>query len=296
MWNHIALKYGISLWSAMVITDPKNLESILNILVKNNKYIWWWLGVWFKDSGYEILKKSEFGFVQPVADAMQSINFVAHFWDEIHGANSDASGYVESLDDMLKQNNTSLEGKNIVLLWAWGTTRGIALELALRGVEKITLYNRTVEKAQHIAENVNGQKPWVAFFAWENEIKNILKDSVDVVINLTTKWADGKFEAYSWMTPITSPEENLKSSKEILEQLYLKNKNIIISDINLTKSSTTPLLEQAKEVGLQTLDGKAMVVYQWVEAIWTVFGDKIIEKWGSKDEVKQEQMQLILKK
>jgi hypothetical protein len=38
-----------------------------------------------------------------------------------------------------------------------------------------------------------------------------------------------------------------------------------------------------------------MVVYQWVDAIWTVFGDKIIEKWWSKEEVKQLLIDLIIK-
>jgi len=41
--------------------------------------------------GWEFLRNKENYFVDPVADAMQSTNFVAHFGDEIHGYNSDAA-------------------------------------------------------------------------------------------------------------------------------------------------------------------------------------------------------------
>jgi shikimate 5-dehydrogenase len=48
----------------------------------------------------------------------------------------------------------------------------------------------------------------------------------------------------------------------VLEEFKSINPNIIISDINLTKTQTTPLIEIAKKEGLPTLDGKLMVIYQ----------------------------------
>jgi hypothetical protein len=39
-----------------------------------------------------------------------------------------------------------------------------------------------------------------------------------------------------------------------------------------------------------------MVVYQWVQAIRTVFGDKIIEAWGNKTEVQEELIKVIFGK
>ena len=68
-----------------------------------------------------------------------------------------------------------------------------------------------------------------------------------------------------------------------------------MSDINLTKTGTTPLLDIARQVWLPTLDGKGMVVYQWVDAIRTVFGDQIIKKWWSKEEVREKLIKKILK-
>jgi hypothetical protein len=36
-----------------------------------------------------------------------------------------------------------------------------------------------------------------------------------------------------------------------------------------------------------------MVIYQGVQAIWTVFGDKIIQAGGTKQELKEELLKII---
>ena len=55
---------------------------------------------------------------------------------------------------------------------------------------------------------------------------------------------------------------NLRESKRLLQAFKKRNPDIIVSDINLTKTKTTPLLEDAKSLGIETLDGTVMVVYQ----------------------------------
>jgi shikimate 5-dehydrogenase len=278
----------------MVIIKTENLAKIFEILRLNDKYIWWWLWVWFKDFGREFLRSQEKYFVNPIADAMQSTNFVAHFWNEIHGYNSDATWYCESLEDKFKEIWETLTDKTIVMLGAWWTARWIALELVNRGIQKLIIINRTLSKAQFIADNLNLIKPDVAVAADEQFIFDI-KEHIDAIINLTTKWADGDLEKFSWLTPSWSLEENLAMSKQLLETFSKENSKLIVSDINLTKNWTTPLLDIARQVWLLTLDGKKMVVYQWVDAIRTVFGDKIIQKWWTKEEVRQKLIDKILK-
>jgi len=299
MWNFIAQEYGLNIKTSMVVSKAENLAKILEVLRSNDKYLGWGLGVWFKDSGRDLLhnkeKEKEKYFVDPVADAMQSTNFIAHFGDEIHGYNSDAAGYCESLADKFKEIWEELTDKTILMLGAWWTARWIALELVHREIKKLIIINRTLSKAQLIADNLNTIKPNIAIAANEDFVFEI-KNDIDAIINLSTKWADGDLENFSWLTPASwSIEENLTTSKEVLENFSEKNPKLIVSDINLTKNWTTPLLDIAKQVGLPTLDGKGMVVYQWVDAIWTVFGDKIIQKWWSKEEVRQKLIDKILK-
>lgn len=295
MWNFIAQEYGLDIKSSMVIIKTENLAKIFEVLRLNDKYIWWWLWVWFKDFGWEFLSSQKKYFVNPIADAMQSTNFVAHFGDEIHGYNSDATWYCESLEDKFKEIWTNLIDKTIVMLGAWWTARWIALELVHRGIKKLIIINRTIAKAQFIADNLNQIKPDIAIAADEQFIFD-LKERIDAIVNLTTKWADWDLEKFSWLTPANwSVDDNISSTQNLLENFSKTNSKLIVSDINLTKTWTTPLLDIAKQIWLSTLDWKGMVVYQWVEAIWTVFGDKIIQKWWTKEEVRQKLIDKILK-
>ncbi len=288
MWNFIAKEYNLDIKTSMVIAKAENLARIFDILNKDKKYRWGWLGVWFKIAGWELLHSDQAKyFVDPVADAMQSTNFVAHFGDEIHGYNSDAAGYCESLTDKFKEIWEEITDKTIVMLGSWGTARWIALELAHREIKKIIIINRTLAKAQTIADGLNSIKANIATASDEESIFG-LQEHIDAIINLTTKWADWELEKFSWLTPSSwSVEDNLSMSKQLLEKFREENPKLIVSDINLTKTWSTPLLDIAKEVGLPILGWMPMVVYQWVDAMWTVFGDQIIQAGGSKEEVKQ---------
>ncbi|MCX6825348.1 MAG: saccharopine dehydrogenase NADP-binding domain-containing protein [candidate division SR1 bacterium] len=295
MWNFIAKEYGLDIKTSMVVAKAENLAKIFDVLRLNKDYLGGGLGIGFKDTGYGLLHSDENKyFVDPVADAMQSTNFVAHFGNEIHGYNSDAAGYCESLTDKFKEIGKDMLEKNIIMLGAGGTARGIALELVHRGIKKLIIVNRTLEKAQAIADKLNIIKPDVAVAMNEESIFSF-KEHIDAIINLSTKGADGNLEKFSGLTPASSLEENLASSKQLLQSFAKENPKLIVSDINLTKTLTTPLLDIAKEIGLPVLDGRGMVVYQGVDAIWTVFGDKITAKGGTKDEVRQKLIKEILK-
>jgi len=60
MRNHISEKYNLGIKNSMVIIQPEHFTQILDILQKNIKYIWWWLGVWFKDIWRKIIKEKKY--------------------------------------------------------------------------------------------------------------------------------------------------------------------------------------------------------------------------------------------
>ncbi|MDD5213811.1 MAG: hypothetical protein PHG82_05285 [Candidatus Gracilibacteria bacterium] len=296
MWNYIASEYSLDIKNSMVIIKRENLAEILKVLKLNNKYIGGGFGVGFKDTGWDLLNREEGYFVNPIADEMQSTNFVAHFGDEIHGYNSDATGYSESLTDKFKEIGEDITDKTILLLGAGGTARGIALELVNRGIKKLIILNRTVSKASDIADKLNVIKPGICEVGDENSVSSI-DYKLDAIINLSTKGADGDFEKLSGLAPASLGEEgNIFMTNNLLDKFSSLNSKLIVSDINLTKTGTTPLLDIASEKNLETLDGKFMVVYQGTEAIWTVFGDKIIAKGGTKEDVKKKLLKFILNK
>lgn len=295
MWNYISNLYHLDIKSSMVIIKPEDFEKCLQVLQKNNKYIWGGLWVWFKDLWWKILWQTKWGFINPVANEMQSTNFLAHFWDELHWYNSDASWYVDSLCDKFTELWTSIVWKDIVLLWAWGTARWISLELVNRGVKSIKILNRTKEKAQYISDRLNKIRENVSV-AWDENMIFEITSNIDAIINLSTKGADWEFELYSWLVSSSwGVERNINDSKDLLMKLIFKNSSLIVSDINLTKSWETPLLKIARDLGINSLDWKLMVVYQGVQAMWTVFWDQIIRAWGTKQDLQDELLKLITK-
>lgn len=295
MRNFIAQEYGLDIKTSMVVIKAENLVKIFDILRSTDKYIWWGLGVGFKDTWRALLRSdANKYYVDPVADAMQSTNFIAHFGDKLYGYNSDAPWYCESLTDKFASIGKNLTGSTIVMLWAWGTARGIALELVHRLVKKLIIINRTLSKAQSIADHLTTIAPNVAIAAEEQAVFD-LNEPIDAIINLSTKGADGELAQFSGLAPANvSVEENLLATRQLLQKFVAQNPQLIVSDINLTKSETTPLLDIAQELWLPTLDGKGMVVYQWVDAIWTVFGKQIIQKWWTKEDIRKKLIEKIL--
>ncbi|MEI6673357.1 MAG: hypothetical protein WCL02_08930 [bacterium] len=60
------------------------------------------------------------------------------------------------------------------------------MELVHRGIRKLIIINRTLAKAQFIADNLNIIKPGVAIAMDEPSIFD-LQEYIDAIINLTTK-------------------------------------------------------------------------------------------------------------
>lgn len=87
----------------------------------------------------------------PLAEAIGAVNTLVCTDGGYKGYNTDILG----LDRELTDAGISLCGRTVVLLGAGGAARAIAFLCAKRGAAKIIILNRTVERAQGIAEAVN---------------------------------------------------------------------------------------------------------------------------------------------
>lgn len=95
---------------------------------------------------------------------------------EIIGDNTDGAGLVQ---DLLNY-QIVLEGANILIIGAGGATRGVLKPLLEQNPQKVTLTNRTFEKAQQLADL------FAPFGSIEAQAIDEVHSSFDIVINATS--------------------------------------------------------------------------------------------------------------
>ena len=99
----------------------------------------------------------------------------------LFGENTDGKGFVQAL----KNNGESPEGRNIVILGAGGASRAVAVECALAGAKKVTVINRTPERAKELADLIAAQtKAESDCLAWAPKMP--IPAGTDILINATS--------------------------------------------------------------------------------------------------------------
>ena len=172
------------------------------------------------------------------AELMGAVNCVIRQEDKLVGDNTDGKGFVQSLQEV-----TEPTGKKVVLFGAGGASRAIAVELALAGVNQITIVNRTESRGQELTELINDKVGVSAeFHLWEGDYE--VADETDIVINGTSLGLGDADE------PIAVALDSLKPS-------------MVVADVIFNPPQTW-FLRQAEACGCTTLDGLGMLVNQGV--------------------------------
>lgn len=180
---------------------------------------------------------------------MGAVNTVKKIDGRLYGYNTDAEGFLRSFKE---EAQTSFEGKKVVLIGAGGVARPIAVKIASEGAEKISIVNRTKEKAIELAETVNENvKEVVQVYNLEDKTFKMAVEESNIIINTTSVG----------MTP------DVKSTP--IKGSYF-NSNQIIYDVIYTPAETK-LLTDARKKGCKTINGLGMLFYQGIMAyeIWT---------------------------
>ena len=163
----------------------------------------------------------------PLADEVQSVNTVFKKKNKIIGDNTDIGGFQLSL----KHINYDVRNKKAFILGAGGVTPSIIIALKKLGASKITVSNRTKEKA----ESLNKIYSDLEVIDWGKKV------DFDIIINATSL--------------------GLKKTDEINLDYNDIGKNKLFYDVIYNPSQTNFLLK-AKQLGHQTENGKMMFIYQ----------------------------------
>ena len=161
------------------------------------------------------------------AKKTQSVNTIYLENNKILGHNTDVGGFETSIN----KSNIDLTNKNVLILGAGGVAPSIIYALTKMNVSKITLSNRTKEKA----ENLNNIFKEINVIEW-GELSNF-----DMIINATSL--------------------GLKKEDKLNFDFSLINKKIFFYDV-IYNPQETNFLKTGKNLGNITINGKLMFIYQ----------------------------------
>jgi len=173
------------------------------------------------------------GKLEPLAAKIGSVNTLVLEKDGlVSGYNTDYAGALDAITHTLGIERKDLGGLPTAIVGAGGVARALAAGLTDVGC-KVTIYNRTVEKAQSLA----------AQFECEYAgLDDLIKIDAKLVINATRIGMYPEVEA----SPL--PEKCLKRDMAVFDTVY--------------NPAKTLLLQQAEGIGAKIIDGMSMFVNQ----------------------------------
>ena len=177
-----------------------------------------------------------------------AVNTVVNKWGRLSGHNTDGTGFLRALEE---DGHFSPEGKRVLILGAGGSAKGVALALARRGAAAITIANRTLGRAQSLAQLLGEHGPETMAISLDDSGEAAAQS--DLLVNCTTLgMVHGPGENSS---PIDA--RNISSRALVYDLVY--------------NPPETPLLRDAARAGATTLGGLRMLVYQGAASfeLWT---------------------------
>lgn len=175
------------------------------------------------------------------ARLINAVNCVVKRNGKLIGENTDGKGFLSSLVPVCDP-----RGKHAMLLGAGGAARAIAVELVLAGVARLSIVNRSADRAVEFANIVRAAKQIeVSVAGWPGDV-TVPKD-VDVLVNCTSI---GLGDATA-SVPVAAAS---------------LRPGLVVADV-IPNPPRTQLLAAAEAAGCITLDGLGMLVGQGILGI-----------------------------
>ncbi len=180
------------------------------------------------------------------AKAVGAANTLWRDGDTLRSTNTDVEGFLGNLDAVAPGWDRGLQ--NAVVLGAGGSARAVVFGLIERGVPRIDLVNRTVDRAQALAERFGTA---VVPSGW-GDVSTLL-GTAGLLVNTTSLGMKGQ-------PPLAIDVGRLPAGAVVADFVYVP--------------LVTPLLAAARARGLATADGLGMLLHQAVRGFSLWFGVK----------------------
>lgn len=200
--------------------------------------------------------------LDPMAKAIGAVNTVVNVNGKLKGFNTDGSGYVKGLLNAI----STLEDKKVLIAGAGGAARAIYFAIAKEGPRVLNICNRTVSKAEFIAEDCP--------YPVRSQVLDIQEAEKDL----------GSYDLIIQTTPIGMLPDIHRSPLS----LHTLKSESFVSDI-IYNPLETHFLREAGNKGAGIQNGLDMFVYQGALAfeIWTGIApdirrmrDKVLKQLG----------------
>lgn len=177
--------------------------------------------------------------------AIGAVNTIINEGGKLIGRNTDGIGYVRALRE---EAGFLATGKKVLILGAGGAARGVSYALAKEGASAVYIANRTVSKAEELAESI---RPFTRAEGIGYEAVSELRDEVDLVVHNTSVGMH--------------PNVN-----DVLIDTSWFHEGLTVSE-TVYNPPITRLLREAQAKGARTHGGLGMFIYQGAYAFeyWT---------------------------
>ena len=184
------------------------------------------------------------------AKLIGAVNTIENRGGTLIGHNTDAQGFLRALKDDAEFDPG---GKTALVLGAGGAARAVTVALAGAGVKSIGIANRTLERAEALAEDVRALLPSLDAVALHPESLAPAAANSHIIVNCTSLGMSGGVGQRA--TPIVAD---------------LIPPHALVCDL-VYNPRETPLLKAAAIAGARVLGGLPMLVYQGATSfeLWT---------------------------
>jgi len=169
---------------------------------------------------------------------------------KFYGYNTDAIGFLNSLLEV----GCDPKGMRVAVLGAGGAARAVVFALARAGVDSVTVFNRTAERAAFLVDDLADVFPNsdLQFAPLTHEALAGFNHHVDLIINTTSVGMSPHADTSPWPAEVAMPNQ-----ATFCDLVY--------------NPLETRLLADAKTAGIPVIDGLGMLVHQGAYAFetWT---------------------------
>jgi shikimate dehydrogenase len=235
--GHWLTRYGIDGSYEAIDVAPADLEAFFERL-RAGEFVGGNVTIPHKEMAYALCDERD-----PLAETIGAVNTLVRR-DGIFGFNTDYLGFLGNLDQNAPGWDEGL--KEAVVLGAGGSARAILVALRSRGVPSIHLLNRTLEKAEDLAIDIEGP-----IRAGRLSDFGAVCGDAGLLVNCSSVGLKGTaFEGLDW--------GRVPKAAVVIDLVYVP--------------LVTPFLADAKAQGLRTVDGLGMLLHQAVPGFEAWFG------------------------